>query len=163
MLLQPEYPRLHEAVDAGVAPVAIELNTFIDIALEKIYRFGDDRTIILSSFTPEVCILLAIKQQAYPVMFITNAGKPPRTDMEMRASSLQVAVRFAKHWNLAGVVFASETLLLSPRLVKHVRRAGLSCASYGLANNIPENAKVSLQVVPLFSFFPGTVRTTIAG
>ena len=88
MFLQPEYPRLHEAVDAGVAPVSIDLNTFIDTALDKIYRFGGNRTIILSSFTPEVCILLAIKQQTYPVMFITNAGKPPETDREMRAGSL---------------------------------------------------------------------------
>ncbi len=88
MLLQPEYPRQHEAVDAGVAPVAIGLNTFIDIALDKIYRFGSDRTIILSSFTLEVCIRLAIKQQAYPIMFITNTGKPPVADPEMRAGSL---------------------------------------------------------------------------
>lgn len=143
MLFHSEYPRLHEAVEAGVAPVAIELNTFIDIALDKIYRFGGDRNIILTSFTPEVCILLAVKQQAYPVMFITNAGKPPMTDMEIRASSLKVAVRFAKRWNLAGIVFASETLLLCPRLVKYVTKSGLSCASYGLMNNIPENVIVS--------------------
>ena len=126
-----------------MAPVAIELNTFIDTALDKIYRFGNDRTIILSSFTPEVCMLLAIKQQAYPVMFITNAGKLPMADAELRAGSLQVAVRFAKHWNLSGVVFASETLILCPRLIKYVKRSGLVCASYGLLNNIPENAKVS--------------------
>jgi glycerophosphodiester phosphodiesterase len=144
--LLPEYPRLHEAVEAGVAPVAIELNTFIDIALDKICRFGGDRNIILSSFIPEVCILLAIKQQAYPVMFITNAGKPPMTDMEVRAGSLKVAVRFAKRWNLAGVAFASETLLLCPRLVKYVAKSGLSCASYGLMSNIPENAIVSFQL-----------------
>jgi glycerophosphodiester phosphodiesterase len=144
MLLQLEYPRLHEAVDAGVAPIAIELNTFIDIALDKIYRFGGDRTIILSSFTPEVCILLAVKQKSYPVVFITNAGKLPITDMEVRAGSLQIAVRFAKYWNLSGVVFASETLILCPRLIKYVKTSGLSCASYGLLNNIPENAKVSL-------------------
>jgi glycerophosphodiester phosphodiesterase len=124
--------------------VAIELNTFIDTTLDTIYRFGGDRTIILSSFTPEVCILLSIKQQAYPVLFITNAGKPPMTDLEMRAGSLQVAVRFARLWNLSGVVFASETLIMCPRLIKYVKSAGLSCASYGLLNNIPDNAKVSL-------------------
>ena len=146
MFLQPEYPRLHEAVDAGVAPVSIDLNTFIDTALDKIYRFGGNRTIILSSFTPEVCILLAIKQQTYPVVFITNAGKPPETDREMRAGSLQVAVHFAKRWNLSGVVFASEPLILCPRLVQYVKRSGLSCGSYGPLNNIPENAKVSFQL-----------------
>lgn len=158
MHLQPEYPRLHEAVDAGVAPVAIELNTFIDTTLDKIYRFGGDRPIILSSFTPEVCILLAIKQQAYPVMFITNAGKPPMTDMEMRASSLQSAVHFARHWRLSGIVVASETLLLCPRLVEYGKKSGLRCASYGLLNNIPENAKVRFPMWRLY-FLKSTLQT----
>lgn len=144
MLSRSEYPRLHEAVDAGVAPVAIELNKFIDTALDKIYRFGGDRTIILSSFSPDVCILLAIKQQAYPVMFITNAGKLPMTDMELRAGSLQAAVHFAKRWNLAGVVLASETMLLCPRLIRYVKNLGLSCGTYGPANDIPENVQVRL-------------------
>ena len=76
-------------------------------------------------------------------MFITNAGKRPMTDMEKRAGSVQVAVNFAKYWNLSGVVFASEALILTPRLIKYVKRSGLSCASYGLLNNIPEHAKVS--------------------
>lgn len=75
-------------------------------------------------------------------MFITNAGKPPMTDKEMRAESLQAAVRFARRWALAGIVFASETLILCPRLIKYVKASGLVCGSYGLLNNIPENAKV---------------------
>ncbi|KAB8215504.1 humps family-domain-containing protein [Aspergillus novoparasiticus] len=137
-----EYPRLHEAIEAGVAPVAIEINTFIDKALERLFSYGNKkRTIILSSFTPEICILLAIKQQTYPVMFITNAGKPPVTDREMRAASIQSAVRFAKRWNLSGLVFASEALVMCPRLVRYVQRSGLICGSYGSQNNIPENAK----------------------
>ncbi|OGM44943.1 ankyrin repeat-containing protein [Aspergillus bombycis] len=140
--IEIKYPRLHEAVDAGVAPVAIEINTFIDKALEKLLSYGNQkRAIILSSFTPEICMLLAIKQQTYPVMFITNAGKPPVTDREMRAASIQSAVRFAKRWNLSGLVFASEALVMCPRLVRYVQRSGLICGSYGSQNNTPENAK----------------------
>ncbi|KJK61434.1 Glycerophosphodiester phosphodiesterase domain protein [Aspergillus parasiticus SU-1] len=140
--IEIKYPRLHEAIEAGVAPVAIEINTFIDKALERLFSYGNKkRTIILSSFTPEICILLAIKQQTYPVMFITNAGKPPVTDREMRAASIQSAVRFAKRWNLSGLVFASEALVMCPRLVRYVQRSGLLCGSYGSQNNIPENAK----------------------
>jgi hypothetical protein len=72
--LKLEYPRPHLAVDAGVAPVAIELNTFIDAILERIQRFGGNRTIIISSFTPEVRTLLSIKQQRYKVMLITRGA-----------------------------------------------------------------------------------------
>lgn len=139
-----KYPRVREAVNADVAPVSIELNTFIDTILDKIRRFGHGRTIIISSFTPEVCMLLAMKQQTYPVLFISNIGKRPMTDMEERTASLQVAVRFAKRWNLAGVVFESETLLLCLRLLTYVKRSGLICGSYGVLNNIPENVKLQL-------------------
>lgn len=143
-----EYPRLHEAQAAGMATIAIEMNTFIDTILDKIHQFGGDRRIIMSSFTPDVCIMLSLKQQAYPVMFITNAGKVPMSDMEVRAASLQVAVHFAKRWKLAGVVFACETLLLCPRLAHYVNKAGLLCGSYGTLNNVPSNAKVRLADPP---------------
>lgn len=138
-----EYPRLHEATDAGLAPVAIELNTFVDVALEAIHQHGRNRPIMLSSFTPEICMLLSIKQKAYPVFFITNAGKVPMVDMERRAASVHVAVRFAQRWNLAGVVFACEPILLCPRMVGYVKNRGLVCATYGTLNNVPENVKVS--------------------
>lgn len=143
-----EYPRLHEAAEAGVIPASIEINTFIDKILSQICRHPQPtRSIILSSFTPEICILLAIKQQAYPVMFITNAGKPPMSDLEMRAGSMKAAVRFAKRWNLAGIVFASESLVLCPRLVQYVKGRGLVCGSYGGQNNCPGYAKVGFVIV----------------
>ncbi|KAI2003181.1 hypothetical protein LOZ51_000255 [Ophidiomyces ophidiicola] len=131
-VLEIKYPRLHEAAEAGVAPMAIELNTYLDAVLDGIYRFGLDRGIILASFTPEVCILLAKKATGFPVFFITNAGKLPITDMEKRGASLQAGFQFARLWNLAGIILAAETFLLCPRLIKYVQMAGLVCASSGL-------------------------------
>jgi glycerophosphodiester phosphodiesterase len=139
-----EYPRLHETIDAGTAPVAIEINTFVDTILDKMARFVGDRRIFFSSFTPEICILLAIKQQAYPVFFITNIGKRPMFDKEKRAKSLQVAVRFATQWGLAGLVVAADALVMCPRLISFVKSKGLICGSYNKLNNEPENVEVCL-------------------
>ncbi|KAJ6037686.1 uncharacterized protein N7446_010324 [Penicillium canescens] len=140
--IEIKYPRLHEAVEAGVAPISIEINTFINEILAHVCRVKSGRRIMLSSFSPEVCILLAIKQNTYPVLFITNAGKLPISDMEIRASSLQAAVRFAKRWDLNGIVFSSETLVMCPRLVGYVKNSGLICGSYGPLNNVSENSKI---------------------
>ncbi|KAH8906135.1 GDPD-domain-containing protein [Coniochaeta sp. PMI_546] len=145
MDIEIKYPRLHEATAAGVAPIGIDLNTFVDVALKAIHHHGGHRPIILSSFTPEICMLLSVKQKAYPVFFITNAGKVPMSDMERRAASVQVAVRFAQKWNLAGVVFACEPMLLCPRLVGYVKNRGLLCATYGTLNNVPENVKIQAE------------------
>lgn len=103
-----EYPRLHKAAEAGAAPIALEIHNFVDRILDQIYQDAQGRWIILSFFTPKICILLAIKQQIYPVIFITNAGKFPASDLETRACSLQAAIKFSRRWNLAGIVFASE-------------------------------------------------------
>ncbi|KAJ5973681.1 hypothetical protein N7481_010891 [Penicillium waksmanii] len=75
--MEIRHPRLHEAAKAGVAPVGLEINDFVGRILDQIFHDARGRKIILSSFTPDICILLAIKQQSYPVMFITNAGKLP--------------------------------------------------------------------------------------
>lgn len=85
-------------------------------------------------------------------MFISNAGKVPMADKELRVASLQVGVQFARLWNLAGVVFACEALLYCPRLVRFVKNAGLVCASYGLLNNEPSLARVSFSLF-LFHLF----------
>jgi glycerophosphodiester phosphodiesterase len=138
-----EYPRVHETFDADLAPIALDINLFVDKTLDKLHEFGGSRVIILSSFSPEVCILLKLKQRKYPVMFITNAGKPPDKDKEVRTASLQAAVHFAHLWRLSGVCFDSEALILCPRLIGYTKSLGLGCASYGPLNNVPENANVS--------------------
>jgi glycerophosphodiester phosphodiesterase len=144
-----EYPRLHETVEAGIAPITIELNTFVDVVLENLHHHAGSRHIMLSSFTPEICILLAIKQKAYPIFFITNAGKVPMSDMDVRAANLQSALHFAERWRLTGVVLACETLLLCPRLVSLIKARGLVCGTYGPQNNRVDMVKVlhSLQFI----------------
>ncbi|KAJ5471935.1 hypothetical protein N7539_008504 [Penicillium diatomitis] len=112
-----KYPRFHEAIEAGLAPIGLEINEFVDRILDQIFQNARGRKIILSSFTPEICILLALKQKRYPVMF-------------------------SKRWNLAGIVFASDILLLCPRLVGYVRQTGFVCGSYGSLNNVPENVRI---------------------
>ncbi|GCB27698.1 glycerophosphodiester phosphodiesterase GDE1 [Aspergillus awamori] len=160
-----KYPRLHEATEAGVAPVAIEINTFVDKILEKIFTLSHSRNIILSSFTPKICILLAHKQQTYPVMYITNAGKAPVLDREKRAGSLQAAVRFARQWGLDGIVLASETLIICPRLIGYVQRSGLLCGSYGPLNNVPENAQLQFDagINILMADRVGLIATALQG
>ncbi|KAK8127287.1 ankyrin repeat-containing protein [Apiospora sp. TS-2023a] len=137
-----KHPRIHETITAGIAPVVIEINKFIDVALDKIRQSAGNRPLVLSSFTPEVCILLSLKQRAYPVMFISNVGKPPPSDLDKRGASIQTAVHFARRWGLSGVVFASEPFVLCPRLVRYVKNMGLVCGTYGPQNNEPDHVKL---------------------
>ena len=78
------------------------------------------------------------------MLFITNAGKPPLSDQEKPAGSLQNAARFAKQWGLAGIVVAADSLVMCPRLIDVVRSQGLVCGSYNGLNNEPANVEVCL-------------------
>ncbi|KAI9882398.1 MAG: hypothetical protein M1823_005855 [Watsoniomyces obsoletus] len=140
--IEMKYPMLFESEAQGMDTYAVEPNTFVDSVLEIVYRLGKNRNIIFSSFNPDICLLLSFKQPSIPVLFLTDAGTDAAGDI--RAGSLQEAIRFASRWNLLGIVTAVEPLIMCPRLVRVVKESGLVCVSYGTMNNIPEN--VQLQV-----------------
>ncbi|KAN0119730.1 GDPD domain containing protein [Hyaloscypha variabilis] len=140
--IEMKYPMLHETEEHEMDTYAVELNSFVDTVLTKAYDLGKERKIIFSSFNPDICLLLSFKQPSIPILFLTDAGISPVGDI--RASSLQEAIRFASRWNLLGIVSAAEPLCNSPRLVRVVKESGLVCVSYGALNNNPE--KVQQQV-----------------
>ena len=140
--IEMKYPMLHESEEQEMDAYAVELNSFVDEVLTKVYDLGKKRNVIFSSFNPDICLLLSFKQPSIPILFLTDAGTSPVGDI--RASSLQEAIRFASRWNLLGVVSAAEPLVIAPRLVKVVKESGLVCVSYGTLNNDPQNVKVSM-------------------
>ncbi|KAK5004352.1 Glycerophosphocholine phosphodiesterase [Cryomyces antarcticus] len=141
--IEMKYPMLHESEEHEMDTYAVELNSFVDTVLTKVYDLGKKRNIIFSSFNPDICLLLSFKQPSIPILFLTDAGTSPVGDI--RASSLQEAIRFASRWNLLGVVSAAEPLVSCPRLVKVVKESGLVCVSYGTLNNDPKNVKLQVK------------------
>lgn len=143
----PEYPMHFEASHEWQSDTfPIEANLFVDTILATILAHPSctTRSILLSSFSPEICILLALKQDMFPVFFLNDSGNFPTGDV--RASSLQEAVRFALRWGLDGIGMSSEPFVFAPRLVSVARARGLVTSSYGALNNEPESAQVSNDV-----------------
>lgn len=87
--------------------------------------------------------MLSLKQPSIPVLFLTEAGTSPMQDI--RASSLQEAIRLAKRWDLLGIVSESTPLVQCPRLVSVVKENGLVCVTYGTKNNDPMVAREQIQ------------------
>ncbi|KAL2684812.1 hypothetical protein Neosp_005903 [[Neocosmospora] mangrovei] len=133
--IEMKYPMLHESEEHEMDTYAVELNSFCDTVLSKVYDLAGERHIIFSSFNPDICLCLSYKQPSIPILFLTDAGCCEVCDV--RASSLQEAIRFASRWNLLGIVSAAEPFINSPRLVKVVKENGIVCFSYGTLNNDP--------------------------
>ena len=141
--IEMKYPMLFESEEQGMDTYAVELNSFVDTVLTMVYDLGKKRNIIFSSFHPDICLLLSFKQPSIPVLFLTDAGTSWVGDI--RASSLQEAIRFASRWNLLGIVAASEPFVMCPRLIQVVKNSNLVCFSYGTLNNDAHNSKLQAQ------------------
>ncbi|KAL3472120.1 Glycerophosphoryl diester phosphodiesterase family-domain-containing protein [Aspergillus californicus] len=138
--MELKYPMLYESEEEEMDTYAVELNSFVDTVMSKVYDLGQGRNMIFSSFNPDVCLLLSFKQPSIPVLFLTDSGSSPVGDI--RASSLQEGIRFASRWNLLGVVTQAECVVLCPRLIRVVKESGLVCVSYGTLNNDPHKVKL---------------------
>lgn len=143
-----EYPMLFEATNDWKSDTfAIEVNLFVDTILLSVLSHPScrRRPIMFSSFSPEVCILMSLKQNTFPILFCNDSGNWPTGDV--RASSLQEAIHFATSWGLDGISMASEPFVFAPLLVGVAKERGLVTASYGGLNDDPECAKVSAVLI----------------
>lgn len=145
--IEMKYPMLLESEQHYMDTYAIELNSFCDTVLEKVYELTRHRHIIFSSFNPDICLCLSFKQPSIPILFLTDAGVEEVSDI--RASSLQEAIRFASRWNLLGIVSNATPFVKCPRLVRVVKQSGLVCVSYGVQNNDPEMVQVCQLTISL--------------
>ncbi|KAF8445528.1 glycerophosphodiesterase GDE1 [Terfezia claveryi] len=138
-----KYPMLQESEKEEMDTFGIEMNSWVDTVLKVVYDKGQGRDIIFSSFNPDICLMLSLKQPSIPVLFLTEGGTTEMADI--RATSLQEAIRFASRWNLLGIVSAAEPLILCPRLIRIIKESGLVCVTYGTLNNTPDNVKVQVE------------------
>ncbi|SPN98551.1 related to multifunctional cyclin-dependent kinase PHO85 [Cephalotrichum gorgonifer] len=143
--IEMKYAMLHESEEHEMDSAGVEINEFCDTILSKVYELAGDRRILFSSFNPDICLCLSLKQASYPVMFLTDSGIDIEPVADVRASSLQQAIRFASRWDLLGIVSEAEPLVLCPRLIRVVKERGLVCASYGTLNNNPENVESQIK------------------
>ncbi|PVH18400.1 uncharacterized protein CXQ87_001327 [Candidozyma duobushaemuli] len=142
--IELKYPMLDEAQHESMGEIAYDMNFYVDTILKTVYEMNTSgRDILFSSFHPDICLLLSLKQPTMPILYLTEAGTEPMADI--RASSLQNAIRFAKKWNLLGIVSNAKTLVKTPRLAQVVKSSGLVCVTYGVENNDPEACKIQMK------------------
>mmetsp|Transcript_28894 Transcript_28894/g.74149 ORF Transcript_28894/g.74149 Transcript_28894/m.74149 type:complete len:154 (-) Transcript_28894:212-673(-) len=118
-------------------------NRFVDDILNVVFEHCKERRLLFSSFEPDICTLLSLKQPRFPVFFLTVGGT--KHMMDARARSLRAAVHFARSIDIIGIVSRALPLLESPQLISAVKEKGLLLATYGDENN--QTAAVDVQVI----------------
>ncbi|KAJ3258552.1 Glycerophosphocholine phosphodiesterase [Boothiomyces macroporosus] len=138
--IEVKYPNLEEAQDETLNNA--EINTFCDEILKVVFRNAGKRKLYFSSFHPEMCLLLRMKQKKYPVFYLTVAGAQKYYDV--RLNSLADAVQVALDFKLDGVVTYCGPLIDCPALIKKIQNLGLNILSYGGKNNNIEDARIQV-------------------
>jgi len=137
--IELKYPVADELAELGLVDLSggfQELNFYCDRVLETVFDCisSNRRSVIFSSFHPDVCLILSMKQSIFPVFFLTEAGMT-QWPKEPRANSLNQAIRFAKEAGLLGIVSHSGPLMEAPRLIRTIKGQGLLLMTYGSRNN----------------------------
>ncbi|XP_075992154.1 glycerophosphocholine phosphodiesterase GPCPD1-like isoform X2 [Anticarsia gemmatalis] len=113
-----------------------DMNTYVDKVLEVVLKHAGERRIVFSCFNPDICTMVRMKQNKYPVMFltvgITEKYEPYR---DPRCSSIPAAVQSAVSTDILGIVVHTEDLLRDPTQVKLATDAGLVIFCWGDDNN----------------------------
>ncbi|KAL4241238.1 Peroxisome assembly protein 12 [Abortiporus biennis] len=126
----------------------LELNDVVDSVLRTIYDIttkegpASRRSVVFTSFAPDVCSALNWKQPNYPVFFASHCGlsspKPlSPTSLSVgdahdyRLSSLGAAVEWCKLNNLLGLLLDAELLHKVPALIQGVKDFGLLVGAFG--------------------------------
>ncbi|KAJ3044483.1 phosphate system positive regulatory protein pho81 [Rhizophlyctis rosea] len=129
-----------------------DLNTLVDTVLQNVYDHANQRSIIFSSFNPSVCTAINWKQPNYGVFFrsrcgfgtLGGEGRNTRgvVEADARCNSIKEAIHFAKSSNVLGVICEATPLVQVPVLISTIKESGLMLATFGSANEDPQNVKV---------------------
>ncbi|KAK7094777.1 putative glycerophosphocholine phosphodiesterase GPCPD1 homolog 2 isoform X2 [Littorina saxatilis] len=109
-----------------------DLNVCIDRILDVILKHAGERKIVFSTFHADTCIMVNLKQNKYPVLFLTNGPTQRYTPYsDWRCTTFQHGISFAKAEGLLGVNLQAEGLLQDLSLIPHIQSLGLVLFVWG--------------------------------
>ncbi|KAI9893210.1 MAG: phosphate system positive regulatory protein pho81 [Vezdaea aestivalis] len=138
------FPTPAQEIDYRLEPTP-NLNSFADAILKKVFdhtRHTREKTpdfmrsIVFSSYNPDLCTALNWKQPNYPVFLCNDLGRDSTLEGAGGSSttvqssghlalSIKEAVRIAQSNNFMGLVCISKLLDMVPALIESVKVAGL--------------------------------------
>lgn len=119
-----------------------DLNLYLDTILEVVLRYGGKRRIVFSCFNADCCAMIRMKQNKYPVMFLTQGETVhyPRYN-DPRCWSIKSAAQYGAMVELLGINVHTEDLLRDPSLIRYATMNDLIIFCWGDDNSNPDTIK----------------------
>ncbi|KAL3281402.1 hypothetical protein HHI36_004611 [Cryptolaemus montrouzieri] len=119
-----------------------DVNLYLDTILEVVLKHGGTRRIVFSCFNADCCTMIRMKQNKYPVMFLTQGETvlyPKYYDP--RCWSIKSAAQYASMFEILGINVHTEDLLRDPSLIRHATNNDLVIFCWGDDNSNPDTIK----------------------
>uniref|UniRef100_T1J784 GP-PDE domain-containing protein n=1 Tax=Strigamia maritima TaxID=126957 RepID=T1J784_STRMM len=116
-----------------------EMNLYLDTVLKVLMQHAGSRRVIISCFHPDICNMVRLKQNRYPILFLSQGQTdkwPPYLDT--RTISIPMATYFARSAGILGIDVHTEEILKDHGLVCMVKECDLVMFCWGDDNNDPE-------------------------
>ncbi|GIY81252.1 hypothetical protein CDAR_430131 [Caerostris darwini] len=112
--------------------IRFEMNRYIDVILRNILENAGNRYIILSCFHPDICTMVRLKQNKYPLLFLTQGETDRYTPyLDTRTSSIPMATYFALNTGILGIDVHAEDLIRDPGHISFVKDRNLVLFCWG--------------------------------
>ncbi|KAG9509483.1 Cystinosin-like protein, partial [Fragariocoptes setiger] len=109
-----------------------DVNNFVDKVLDVCLKYCEVKNIILSSFEPQVAILLRLKQSAFPVVFLTEGVTSQYEPyMDKRTRNLRTGIRFAQAFRMSGIGILADFYLEDSKLIERVHNCKMKALAWG--------------------------------
>ncbi|XP_018422227.1 PREDICTED: glycerophosphocholine phosphodiesterase GPCPD1 [Nanorana parkeri] len=117
-----------------------DMNLFLDIILKTVLENAGHRRIVFSSFDADICTMVRLKQNKYPILFLTQGQSQIYPElMDIRSRSTPFAISFAQFENILGINVHTEDLLKNPHYIQEAKSKGLVVFCWGDDTNDPDN------------------------
>lgn len=117
-----------------------DMNIFLDIILATVLKNAGNRRIVFSCFDADICTMVRLKQNKYPILFLTQGQSEIYPElMDLRSRSTPFAMSFAQFENILGINVHTEDLLKNPHYIREAKSKGLVVFCWGDDTNDPDN------------------------
>jgi len=102
-----------------------EINLFLNAVLESVLKHGQRRKIVFSSFNPDICTLIRLKQNRYPVLLLTQGINSKYDDYsDPRTWTIENGSSYVAMAEILGVNAMAEDIQRDPSQVQMIKERG---------------------------------------
>jgi CDK inhibitor PHO81 len=144
------YPTAEEERTLALGP-GLDVNIFVDALLTVVFDHAraqraqspnSVRSMVFSSYNPQLCTALNWKQPNFPVFLCNDLGREEEAEAiaNSRSASIKEVVRIAQSNNFMGLICYSRLLDMVPALVDAIKSHGLALVMDKSSDKAPETS-----------------------